>query len=64
VGHRGRSPGRHRAVCLIPGGWSEQKLPAAGAVAVFESVQELRERLDETPLGAAPGRAAARLFLM
>jgi HAD superfamily hydrolase (TIGR01509 family) len=40
-------------ICLITGGWSEQELRAAGAVAVFESVQELRERLDETPLGAA-----------
>jgi HAD superfamily hydrolase (TIGR01549 family) len=39
-------------VCLITGGWSEQELRDAGAVAVFESVQELRERLDETPLGA------------
>ena len=38
-------------VCVITGGWSEQELRDAGAVAVFESVQELRERLDETPLG-------------
>ena len=35
-------------------GWSEQELRNAGAVAVFESVQELRERLDETPLGGGP----------
>jgi hypothetical protein len=33
-----------------------------GAVAVFESVQELRERLDETPLGESwPARSAAIL---
>ncbi|HYZ18700.1 MAG TPA: HAD family hydrolase [Gaiellaceae bacterium] len=37
-------------VCVITGGWSDQELRDAGAVAVFESVQELRERLDETPL--------------
>jgi HAD superfamily hydrolase (TIGR01509 family) len=40
-------------ICLITGGWSVQELRDAGAVAVFESVQEFRERLDETPLGAA-----------
>ena len=37
-------------VCIMTGGFSEQELREAGAVAVFESVQELRERLDETPL--------------
>jgi HAD superfamily hydrolase (TIGR01549 family) len=37
-------------VCLITGGFSEQELREAGAVAVFESVQELRSRLNETPL--------------
>ena len=37
-------------VCVITGGWSKQELREAGAVAVFESVDELRERLDETPL--------------
>lgn len=41
-------------VCVITGGWSEQELGDAGAVAVFESVQDLRERLDETPLGGGP----------
>jgi HAD superfamily hydrolase (TIGR01509 family) len=40
-------------VCVITGGWSEQELREAGAAAVFESVQELRERLDETPLGSS-----------
>ena len=38
-------------ICVITGGWSEQELRDAGAVAVFESVDELRERLNETPLG-------------
>jgi HAD superfamily hydrolase (TIGR01509 family) len=34
-------------VCVLTGGYSEQELREAGAVAVFESLQELRERLDE-----------------
>ena len=34
-------------VCLVTGGFSEQELRDVGAVAVFESVQELRERLDD-----------------
>jgi HAD superfamily hydrolase (TIGR01509 family) len=38
-------------VCVVTGGWSRQELEESGAVAVFESVDELRERLDETPLG-------------
>jgi HAD superfamily hydrolase (TIGR01509 family) len=38
-------------VCVVTGGWSRQELEEAGAVAVFESVDELRRRLDETPLG-------------
>jgi HAD superfamily hydrolase (TIGR01509 family) len=38
-------------VCLITGGWSEQELREAGAVAVFDSVNELRKRLGDTPLG-------------
>src|SRR5204863_9618258 len=37
-------------VALLTGGFSEQELREAGAVAVFESVAELRERLGETPL--------------
>jgi HAD superfamily hydrolase (TIGR01509 family) len=35
--------------CVMTGGWSAQELREAGAVAVFESVDELRERLDVTP---------------
>jgi len=38
-------------VCLITGGWSEQELRDAGAAAVFESVDDLRGRLGETPFG-------------
>ncbi|MDX6493332.1 MAG: hypothetical protein QOH02_1267, partial [Gaiellaceae bacterium] len=38
-------------VCLMTGGFSEQELLDAGAVAVFESIADLLDRLDETPLG-------------
>jgi HAD superfamily hydrolase (TIGR01549 family) len=37
-------------VCVITGGWSEHELREAGAVCVFDSLVELRENLDETPL--------------
>jgi HAD superfamily hydrolase (TIGR01509 family) len=37
-------------ICVITGGFSKDELSDAGAVAVFESVAELRERLEETPL--------------
>jgi HAD superfamily hydrolase (TIGR01549 family) len=37
-------------ICVLTGGWSEQELRDAGAVCVFESLSELRRRLDETPL--------------
>ena len=37
-------------VAVTTGGFSEQELLEAGAVSVFESLVELRERLDETPL--------------
>ena len=40
-------------VCVITGGWSEQELRDHGALSVFDSLVELRERLDETPLGRA-----------
>jgi phosphoglycolate phosphatase-like HAD superfamily hydrolase len=35
---------------VLTGGYSERELRAAGALAVFESVVELSERLAETPL--------------
>jgi HAD superfamily hydrolase (TIGR01509 family) len=37
-------------VCVITGGYSEQELRDAGAVAVFESVDELRRNFEKTPL--------------
>ena len=37
-------------VCVLTGGWSRAELEEAGAVAVFESLRELADRLDETPL--------------
>ena len=37
-------------ICVITGGYSEQELRDAGAAAVFESVDELRRRVDETLL--------------
>ncbi|MFN2471338.1 MAG: HAD family hydrolase [Gaiellaceae bacterium] len=38
-------------ITVMTGGFSEQELRDAGAVAVFESLPELRASLDETPLG-------------
>ena len=40
-------------IAVRTGGFSIDELEGAGAVAVFESIQELRERIDETPFGAA-----------
>jgi HAD superfamily hydrolase (TIGR01509 family) len=37
-------------VCVLTGGFSEGELRDAGAVAVFESIIQFAERLDETPL--------------
>jgi HAD superfamily hydrolase (TIGR01549 family) len=37
-------------ICVMTGGWSRDELLEAGAVAVFESLGELRQKLDETPL--------------
>jgi HAD superfamily hydrolase (TIGR01549 family) len=42
-----------QTLALLTGGFSEQELRAAGALVVFESIGDLIERLDETPL--APG---------
>jgi HAD superfamily hydrolase (TIGR01509 family) len=39
-------------VALLTGGFSRAELLDAGAVAVFESIPELIEHIDETPLGA------------
>jgi len=40
-------------IAVVTGGFAEAELTEAGACAVFESVEELRQRLEETPLGAA-----------
>jgi HAD superfamily hydrolase (TIGR01549 family) len=39
------------ALAVLTGGFCEDELREAGASGVFESIEELRERLDETPLG-------------
>jgi HAD superfamily hydrolase (TIGR01549 family) len=38
------------AIAILPGGFSEQELRDAGAVAVYESIVRLAERLDAAPL--------------
>jgi HAD superfamily hydrolase (TIGR01509 family) len=37
-------------ICVVTGGFSKQELEEAGAVAVYESLVELREDLDRAPL--------------
>ena len=39
-----------QTVAVLTGGFSEQELLDAGAECVFESIEQLRERLSETPL--------------
>ena len=39
-----------KTIAVLTGGFSEAELLEAGAVDVFESLVELRERLDSTPL--------------
>ena len=46
-------------VAVLTGGFSEAELREAGAAVVFESIEELRTRLGETPLG--DGREAREL---
>ena len=38
-------------IAVLTGGFSEDELRDAGALAVFESIEDLRQRLSETPLG-------------
>ncbi len=38
-------------IAVVTGGWSKQELRDAGAVAVFDSVDELRKRIGETLFG-------------
>jgi len=40
-------------VAVLTGGFSEAELRDAGAVAVYRSIDELRESIDQTPLGRA-----------
>jgi HAD superfamily hydrolase (TIGR01549 family) len=40
-----------QTLAVLTGGFSEQELREAGAVAVFPSIEELRRRLSDTPLG-------------
>ena len=42
-------------VAVLTGGYSEQELTAAGAVAVHRSLTELIETLADPPLGAGAG---------
>jgi HAD superfamily hydrolase (TIGR01509 family) len=42
-----------QTVAVLTGGFSEAELRDAGAVAVFHSIQELRDSLGETPLAAS-----------
>jgi HAD superfamily hydrolase (TIGR01549 family) len=37
-------------ICLTTGGWAKQELRDAGAAGVYESIEELREDLANTPL--------------
>jgi len=39
-------------IALLTGGFSERELRDAGAIAVFESLESLLDRLDETPLSS------------
>ena len=47
-----------RTVGVMTGGFSVDELREAGAVAVFASLEELRSRLDETPLGQLSSASA------
>ena len=38
-------------IAVLTGGFSEQELTDAGAVAVYRSIEELRQRLADSPLG-------------
>jgi hypothetical protein len=38
---------------VLTGGFSEAELRDAGALAVYSSIRDLRESLDETPLAAS-----------
>jgi phosphoglycolate phosphatase-like HAD superfamily hydrolase len=37
-------------ICVLSGGFSEDELRGPGAIAVYESVKELKDGLNSTPL--------------
>ena len=47
-------------LAVLTGGYGEDELRRAGALAVYESVDELRRRLDETPFGRSPAAEPGR----
>jgi phosphoglycolate phosphatase-like HAD superfamily hydrolase len=47
---RAAANGGVKTVAVLTGGFAAQELREAGAVNVFESIDELRGRLEETPL--------------
>jgi HAD superfamily hydrolase (TIGR01509 family) len=49
-----------QTVAVLTGGFSEAELREAGAVAVFNSIDELRERVRETPLDGQAARELPR----
>jgi phosphoglycolate phosphatase-like HAD superfamily hydrolase len=40
-------------VAVLTGGFSEAELRDAGAVAVYQSIEDLRKSLDDTPFAAS-----------
>jgi HAD superfamily hydrolase (TIGR01509 family) len=49
-----------QSIAVLTGGFSEAELREAGAVAVFSSIDELRERVRETPLDGEASRELPR----
>jgi HAD superfamily hydrolase (TIGR01509 family) len=47
-------------IAVLTGGFSDQELRDAGAVAVFHSIEELRRSLDDTPLSATASPSGGR----
>jgi hypothetical protein len=51
LGHRGGQEGRHRDDRRADRRLRRRRARGAGAAVIFDSIQELRERIGETPLG-------------
>jgi HAD superfamily hydrolase (TIGR01549 family) len=45
-----------KGVAVLTGGFSAEELTAAGAASVFQSIDELRQALDDEPFGEGPSR--------